>query len=526
MGNYGITGWSGGGRRPINYGLHAGQFRTTKYNVPHNTTIINNNIFGGGFVDTRYRFDYARPSFMCEQNTTPKWMNWMMGTGFGLSMLGGIMSLFSGKEAEQGGTETVQPQPSTDEFAGLKERFPGGTFIKISSDKYCAEIGGKNYDGESITDLYENIINDIEAGKKPDPNPEGDPVQQGDVQGSGQQHTDPPETDHDYIAEFYEHLGETDPNYKVVNMNDENFNLSKCLMELAKVVDNGEGPNGQGIKDINVQSVTMEDGSQITENSQITTGTVIKINGKRYEVNINNDGYVFLEAKETTGGDKNTQIYILDTYNEEPRISQHTGLGDLTKGAASDAYYTVGGGATSGSQQTQSTTTYSTNSVSETTETPPSRAEIVADFNATYFAPNFDGTVKIKGVDRDAITYRSDNAIYEDLQSKSGLSFFADAIFRINGEDYNLTRTRKSDVKYSDVDTLFEEASGKLSLKTKYGSSSPLLGAKFNGKGKLNGAEIVKYEDTLCVRVTDPKTNEYTYYDLNLLMSSNQYVEV
>ena len=183
-----------------------------------------------------------------------------------------------------------------------------------------------------------------------------------------------------------------------------------------------------------------------------------------------------------------------------------------------------GGGATSGSQQTQSTTTYSTNSVSETTETPPSRAEIVADFNATYFAPNFDGTVKVKGSDRDAIVYNSGNAIYEDLQSMSGLSFFADAIFRINGEDYNLTRTRKSDVKYNDVDTLFEEASGKLSLKTKYGSSSPLLGAKFNGEGNLKDAEIVNHNNILCVRVRKDGVDKY--YDLNLLMSSNQYVEV
>ena len=50
MGIYDITGWSGGGRRPINYGLKAGQFRGMgRVNVfPSSTTIVNNNIIGGG----------------------------------------------------------------------------------------------------------------------------------------------------------------------------------------------------------------------------------------------------------------------------------------------------------------------------------------------------------------------------------------------------------------------------------------------------------------------------------------------
>ena len=57
MGYYGITGWSGGGRRPINYGLKAGQFRMTKYNIPQNTTIINNNISVGGYRGG-YNYNY------------------------------------------------------------------------------------------------------------------------------------------------------------------------------------------------------------------------------------------------------------------------------------------------------------------------------------------------------------------------------------------------------------------------------------------------------------------------------------
>ena len=51
MGMYSITGWSGGGRRPLTYNLKAGQFRGMgRVNVyPSKTTIVNNNFIGGGY---------------------------------------------------------------------------------------------------------------------------------------------------------------------------------------------------------------------------------------------------------------------------------------------------------------------------------------------------------------------------------------------------------------------------------------------------------------------------------------------
>ena len=115
MGMYSITGWSGGGRRPLTYNLKAGQFRGMgRVNViPSQTTIINNNIIGGGYQTNH-----------CCDNSTPKWMNWMMGIGIGSTLLGGILNMFGigggggtvegagGKEEPQ--TRTVKEKETTD----------------------------------------------------------------------------------------------------------------------------------------------------------------------------------------------------------------------------------------------------------------------------------------------------------------------------------------------------------------------------------------------------------------------------
>ena len=86
MGNYGITGWSAGSRQSLTYNLKAGQFRGMgRVRVPNQTTIINNNVFTGGYG--------VYDNHNCG-DTTPKWMNWMMGLGFAGTILGGILNLF------------------------------------------------------------------------------------------------------------------------------------------------------------------------------------------------------------------------------------------------------------------------------------------------------------------------------------------------------------------------------------------------------------------------------------------------
>ena len=158
MGYYGITGWSGGGRRPINYGLKAGQFRTGKYNVFQNKTVINNNIFAGGY--SGFNYGYYDQQCCGSGSSTPKWMNWMMGIGLGTSLLGGIFSLFGGEKTEGGG-ETPEAKPETDEFASAKTLYPDWRFAK-EGDTYYAVKGETQLTGTSVNDLLGQIgqIND------------------------------------------------------------------------------------------------------------------------------------------------------------------------------------------------------------------------------------------------------------------------------------------------------------------------------------------------------------------------------
>ncbi len=100
MSGYNITGWSGGGRQPLTYNLKAGQFRGMgRVNViPSQTTIINNNIIGGGTFATQ-----------CYDTGTPKWLTALMAIGLGSSLVGGILGMFGiGGGGGGGGTGTVE----------------------------------------------------------------------------------------------------------------------------------------------------------------------------------------------------------------------------------------------------------------------------------------------------------------------------------------------------------------------------------------------------------------------------------
>lgn len=116
MGMYSITGWSGGGRRPLTYNLKAGQFRGMgRVNViPNQTTIINNNIINGGYG--------IYDNHQCCNGGTPKWLNWMMGIGIGTSLLGGILSLFG--IGNNNGAGTVEGAGGKEESQETKAQDP------------------------------------------------------------------------------------------------------------------------------------------------------------------------------------------------------------------------------------------------------------------------------------------------------------------------------------------------------------------------------------------------------------------
>lgn len=163
---YGITGWSGGPRQSLTHNLRAGQFRSMgRVNVfPSNTTIINNNNFGAGYG--MYDDCYCNNS-----NSTPGWLNWMMGIGLGGTLLGGILGMFTGGNKTEGAGEvktdtSAEKEKATnkklDEFEGLKAGYPEGKFFKVD-DKYCCRIGDNVYEADSLVDLN----NQLKAAIKP-----------------------------------------------------------------------------------------------------------------------------------------------------------------------------------------------------------------------------------------------------------------------------------------------------------------------------------------------------------------------
>ena len=282
MGYYGITGWSGGGRRPINYGLKAGQFRTGKYNVFQNKTVINNNIFAGGYGG--FNYGYYDQQCCGSGSSTPKWMNWMMGIGLGTSLLGGIFSLFGGEKTEGGG-ETPEAKPETDEFASAKTLYPEWRFAK-EGDTYYAVKGETQLTGTSVNDLLGQIgqINDEDEETGPK---QPEVVEQG-----------PKVPEQQTLTELEQkYLNDTEASgYSPVKF--DGANLSDIFSNLTGVFDYGKGIGdfANATADLNGQT-TLKEGSEIT------------IGGKKYEIFKSEDGFVYLED---TGTARKKQIYILE----------------------------------------------------------------------------------------------------------------------------------------------------------------------------------------------------------------------
>lgn len=173
MGIYDITGWSGGGRRPINYGLKAGQFRGMgRVNVfPSSTTIVNNNIIGGGGCYSN-SYDCG-----CNNGGSNKFMNWMLGIGVGSTLLGGILSMFGiggGQKTEGAGgkeekaevkKEETPKEPSKLDQArktldSLGMTKDNGYTVSVDEDgkiTYHYNKDGIDVEADNITDLIDKI---------------------------------------------------------------------------------------------------------------------------------------------------------------------------------------------------------------------------------------------------------------------------------------------------------------------------------------------------------------------------------
>ena len=268
MSPFGITGYSTSGKTPINYGLKAGQFRMPKYSVFQNKTVINNNIFGSGYGG----FNYGYYDNSCCNNSMPGWTKWLMGLGGATTLLGGILNLFAPQKSELGGTDPETEQPAADEFAGLKQVYPKGEFIKITDNLYYAVVDGQKYDGTSIAELFENIENKrtIESRKTTEEPDEGD-------------HHDDPPVKTDFKATLKEIIGAVDE-----NLGSKADIKGKATYSWEKT-DDGKDDIYKAPQTI---TITANNGKKYVFEKQPTTGDEIKYkaievkeNGKTYKVN-------------------------------------------------------------------------------------------------------------------------------------------------------------------------------------------------------------------------------------------------
>lgn len=191
MGNYGITGWSGGGRRPITNNLRAGQFR--QMGVPRNVSsniFINNNFGCAGSYNSSY-FDGC-----CGYNDggMSKFEKWMMGLGISGGLLGGILGAF-GKGKSEGAGDTGETK--TDEFAGLKELYKNEkyTFSKVGND-YCCNTGDDIITAPTIEELNQKLI-DLK----------NKPTQQSTTTAPAQQTTQTAETQTETLPQLFNKAG-------------------------------------------------------------------------------------------------------------------------------------------------------------------------------------------------------------------------------------------------------------------------------------------------------------------------------
>lgn len=170
---YNITGWSGGGRRPLSYNLMPGQFRNTRVNVFSNPTIINNNI--GGFGGC---YDYGDCG--CGGSNKMSWMDWTMMGGMLLNGLGNMFACFWGGGG--GGTDKAKADAPDDKSLqtkakSLAEFYSDDTHkIKVHVDDgtITVKINGKVVDSFNDYDKFKEFL---EAGDfDPDDNDSGAPA--------------------------------------------------------------------------------------------------------------------------------------------------------------------------------------------------------------------------------------------------------------------------------------------------------------------------------------------------------------
>ena len=153
MSVYNITGWSGGGRRPLTYNLRAGQFRNMGgcniFGTP-TRTVINNNFGGYGYeCDCGYN----------NGGGVPSWMQWMMGGGMVMNFLGQMMSaIFPGKESKGTEGKGGLTDDQNSKLAAYQSMVKGIKYKKLPDDTFLVTY--TNDDGKKVNDKlsYDELI--------------------------------------------------------------------------------------------------------------------------------------------------------------------------------------------------------------------------------------------------------------------------------------------------------------------------------------------------------------------------------
>ena len=294
MGNYGITGWSGGGRRPITNNLRAGQFR--QMGVPRNASsniFINNNFGCMGSYNGAY-FDGC-----CNNDSgMSKFEKWMMGLGIGGGFLGCILGAF-GKGKSEGAGDTGETK--TDEFAGLKELYKNDkfTFSKVGND-YCCNTGNGIITAPSIEELNKKLM---ELKNKS--------TQEPATTTSAQQTTKAAETPTETTDKFLNHY--KDLNNSPVKV--QGTNLTKLFSNIKGVYDDGTDSKGREIGDFRTATA---------KNYDAQKGTVTIGNHEYKVISDKSNGYLYVEDTSPRGGSENNrQVYIVEYNSTTQKYELH-----------------------------------------------------------------------------------------------------------------------------------------------------------------------------------------------------------
>lgn len=337
-----ITGSYYGGRRPLTFGMRPGQFRNTRASIFPSQTIINNNIGFGGCCNFDYGCDCGNSS------NKMNWMDWTMMGGIALTGIGNILSCFWGgggggsKEVEEKPVDTRSLKADVTSYQkAYKDKCSAANVL--SNGKILATINGKPQTFDSLDDFIDALNNaDTDTGKPatvtnqqttPPPTQTQTVTTVKAAEVTATPTDENPTSGISKRADFKELIGatyvNTQGNYDPTKGLKVNNNYYKTPTEAYKALTNSDAAQVTStntlnnilgnIKGVWDDSATIGDAPNATatleQNKTYKSGDTIKIGSHTYKISTTTNGYVYLEAQNTSGNN-NTQIYQVETYQD------------------------------------------------------------------------------------------------------------------------------------------------------------------------------------------------------------------